>query len=317
MEIETAILGSGIAGLACARRLVEAGHIPVIVDKGRGIGGRVATRRLNVAGKDLGFDHGAQYFTVYDPGLSAFMESVQGSVAHWDDGSGQARMVGCPGMTNLPKAIAQGFIVRQQTEVRAVSRVGSRWALETGSETFLPRRLVVTIPGPQALRLLGHLDPGIARIADVEMAPCLTLMAAFEPDEPRPFKSRLSDTDALSWIAQDSTKPGRSSSVTTWVAQASSEWSRAHLEEKPETIAPRMLSLLAETIGARANGAICAVAHRWRYARVVKPLGQPFLRAKDGLLWVGGDWCLGARVEAAWLSGDAIGRDLLKTIESE
>jgi hypothetical protein len=253
MDAETVILGSGIAGLACAQRLVQSGHNPLILDKGRGVGGRVATRRLNIAGEDLCFDHGAQYFTAYDREFSALIHSVPGSVAQWDDGSGQARMVGCPGMSNLPKTLAQGLIVRQQTEVRAVSRAGSHWALETGSGTILTRRLVVTIPGPQALGLLSGLDPSIDQIAEVEMAPCLTLMAAFDLDEPRPFRSRLSDTDALSWIAQDSTKPGRSSSMTTWVAQASPEWSWAHLEETPETIAPRMLSLLAETIGARAN----------------------------------------------------------------
>jgi hypothetical protein len=36
------------------------------------------------------------------------------------------------------------------------------------------------------------------------------------------------------------------------------------------------------------------------------PLGAPFLHSNDGTVHVGGDWCLGARVEAAWASGTAI-----------
>jgi predicted NAD/FAD-dependent oxidoreductase len=56
---------------------------------------------------------------------------------------------------------------------------------------------------------------------------------------------------------------------------------------------------------------IHAAAHRWRYARVTAPLGQPFLRDASGSLYLGGDWCIGPRVEAAWTSGAAIADDLL------
>jgi predicted NAD/FAD-dependent oxidoreductase len=136
-------------------------------------------------------------------------------------------------------------------------------------------------------------------------------MAAFPSVEPKPFASRVSQAHPLAWIAQDSTKPGRNASATAWIAQASPDWSQQHLEETPESIAPSMLALLAEEIGTDPRSAIHAAAHRWRYARVIKALGQPYLRSDDSTLWLGGDWCLGPRVEAAWESGDAIGRDLL------
>ena len=60
MMLETeriAVIGSGIAGLACARRLSDAGYAPILFDKGRGIGGRLATRRTPDGRQ---FDHGAQ-----------------------------------------------------------------------------------------------------------------------------------------------------------------------------------------------------------------------------------------------------------------
>jgi predicted NAD/FAD-dependent oxidoreductase len=50
---------------------------------------------------------------------------------------------------------------------------------------------------------------------------------------------------------------------------------------------------------------------------VIKALGQPYLRSDDGTLWLGGDWCLGPRVEAAWESGDTIGRALLLHLQDE
>ena len=54
-----AILGAGMAGAAAARRLAEAGLDVRVFDKGRGIGGRMATRRTEAGAR---FDHGAQFF---------------------------------------------------------------------------------------------------------------------------------------------------------------------------------------------------------------------------------------------------------------
>ncbi len=53
-----AVIGSGMAGLACARRLADAGRAPVVFDQGRGIGGRLATRRTS---------DGLQFITRTDP----------------------------------------------------------------------------------------------------------------------------------------------------------------------------------------------------------------------------------------------------------
>ena len=271
----------------------------------------MATRRVSVPGHNLSFDHGAQYFTTRNPAFAALIKSAGDSVARWEDGAGETRLVGCPGMASLPRTMAEGLHVRLQVEVKSLRQEGSRWVLETTDGTFRARRLVMTIPAPQAARLLGAAHPASARLETVEMAPCLTLMAAFPSEDSKPFASRASQAHPLAWIAQDSTKPGRTASATAWIAQAGPEWSLQHLEETPETIAPLMLALLAEEIGADPGAAVHAVAHRWRYARVIKTLGQPFLRSDDSTLWLGGDWCLGPRVEVAWESGDAIGRDLL------
>jgi predicted NAD/FAD-dependent oxidoreductase len=311
METDILILGAGMAGLSCARHLSDAGLSPLVIDKGRGVGGRMATRRISIPGHNLSFDHGAQYFTIRNPAFSALIKAGGDTVARWEDGAGETRLVGCPGMSSLPKMMAEGLQVRTLVEVKTLRQDESRWVLETSDGTFRTRRLVMTIPAPQAARLLGPAHPASARLETVEMAPCLTLMAAFPSLEAKTFASRASQTHPLAWIAQDSSKPGRNASVTGWVAQASPEWSQQHLEETPDTMAPLMLALLADVTGTDPRTAIHAVAHRWRYARVIKALGQPFLRSDDSTLWLGGDWCLGPRVEAAWESGDAIGRDLV------
>lgn len=85
----------------------------------------------------------------------------------------------------------------------------------------------------------------------------------------------------------------------------------AQPEASALAIATRMLPLLCKVIGAKPDKVLHAAAHRWRFARVSAPLGLPFLRSDDAALHLGGDWCLGSRVEAAWQSGDAIARDIL------
>ena len=118
--------------------------------------------------------------------------------------------------------------------------------------------------------------------------------------------------DPLSWIAQDSAKPGRPQGAgALWVAQAGAAFSAAYLEDDPATSTARMLPLLCDRLGTDPASVIHAAALRWRFARVTQPLGQRFLCSDDGSLHLGGDWCLGARVEAAWDSGTAVADDLL------
>ncbi len=120
------------------------------------------------------------------------------------------------------------------------------WQLDTDTGPVEMRHLVMTVPAPQAAALLEAEHSFHPRIADVVMAPCLTLMAAFPADVPRPFRSRTADDHPLAWISEDSSKPGRAGTLDTSVAQASAEWSAQRLEDTVEVIADHMLPMLAE-----------------------------------------------------------------------
>ncbi len=281
MPTEITIIGAGMAGLACARRLVSAGYTPLVLDKGRGIGGRMATRRVTLAAGEIGFDHGAQYLTARDPRFAAALHDLRPACARWNDGAVVPRLVGVPGMSSLPRAMAAGLNVQSDRQVTAVRAVPCGWQLDIGLARIETRHLVITVPAPQAAALLGVEHAIHRRIAKVVMALCLTLMAALPTGAPCPFLSRSSDDHPLAWIAQDSSKPGRAGTLSTWVAQASAEWSEQHLEETPDVIAARMLPMLAGVIGVAPRLASFAAAHRWRYASTTAPLGEPLLSYDD------------------------------------
>ena len=309
--IPVAIIGAGMAGLACARHLAQAGLAPVIFDKGRGIGGRLATRRAD----GLQFDHGAQYVNAHTPGFAALLAELAdtGAAAPWPDGTGRSHTVGTPGMASLAKAMATVLTIHQNAQVTAITRSGEGWCLRIGDTDHLAARVVITAPAPQVAPLLGQDHPLAQALSAVRLAPCLTLMAAIRA--PAPFITRNQPDDDLAWIAQDSSKPGRpTGEAVAWVAQASPAFSLQHLEKDPAAITALMLPLLCERLGASQDAVTHAAAHRWRYARVTAPLGQPFLATPDATLYLGGDWCLGPRVEAAWTSGTAIASDMLAQV---
>ena len=306
--IPVLIIGAGITGLACARRLADAGMAPVVLDKGRGIGGRVATRRAG----DWQFDHGAQYVNARGAGFAAMLGALEtvGTLAGWPDGTGHTRSVGVPGMSAIPKALGAGLDIRQNAQVTRLVPDAGRWVPHLADSSLRAAHVVVTVPAPQVAALLGPDHPLVAALGAVQMAPCLTLMAAVAA--PAPFITRKDADAPLSWIAQDSAKPGRPQAAgALWVAQAGAAFSAAYLEDDPATSTARMLPLLCDRLGADPASVIHAAALRWRFARVTQPLGQRFLCSDDGSLHLGGDWCLGARVEAAWDSGTAIADDLL------
>ncbi len=304
------IIGSGMAGLACARRLADAGWSPVVFDKGRGVGGRTATRR---GAGDVQFDHGAQYVTARDDGFRSVLDGMSrsGAAGRWGASGDKPRFVGTPGMTGLAKHLATGLDVRQRMTVTAVRQANGRPAIVVdGGSAHSFDRVVVTAPAPQALVLLETEKSVFSDVERITYDPCLTLMVQLNADVSGGFFSRA-DADAdLAWLAHDSSKPDRRG-IGCWVAQAGPDWSAAHLELDLDEIRAKMLPLFIQELGVGADAVVHAAAHRWRYAKVVRPLGGPFVKNVDATIYAGGDWCLGARVEAAWTSGHAIAGDLL------
>jgi predicted NAD/FAD-dependent oxidoreductase len=119
---DVVVIGAGMSGIACARALQAEGVAVRLIDKGRGIGGRIATRRTAVAGNTITFDHGVQYLDQSE-GAAAIAELGKGAVDAWHLGDGTSRTVGTPGMAALPKALANGLNVTLNTRVTTVRMV--------------------------------------------------------------------------------------------------------------------------------------------------------------------------------------------------
>ncbi|MEL7498254.1 MAG: FAD-dependent oxidoreductase [Planctomycetota bacterium] len=326
-----AVIGAGISGLIAARTLTDQGLEVTVFDKGRGVGGRMSTRRT-----DFGhFDHGAQYFTARDSRFQKYVESWihMGLVSQWPDLKRSAdqrivvlekgqiqseskssdRFVAVPGMSALCKHLAQGLNIHLNTRVSNVDDSGTSVELfdfERGSLGSF-NHLVVTAPAAQAVELLGAFPTLVKQINPIEMNPCWAAMASFDRPVTDQWVGAFLHGSFLSWTARNSSKPGRPSTYENVVIHASPEWTSEHWEDDPEKVANEMLEEFWRVTGVTIQTPIHLSAHRWKYAIPVEPSAQRCFLDSSGRVIAAGDWASGSRVEGAFLSGmSAAGRVL-------
>jgi renalase len=306
--MDIAILGAGIAGLACADRLRADGHRVTLFDKARGPGGRMSTRRVEIGADTIQFDHGAQYFTVRD---AAFRRQVdhwaeRGIASPWPV-AGIDAWVGTPAMNAPVRDLAAGHDVRFGHHVAALTRDGRGWHVRLQDRQHGPfDAAIVAVPAEQAAAFLGAHDLRMAADAMAARSqPCWTAMIAFD--------RRLAiDADCIrhsgiiSWASREGAKPGRAPGEA-WVVQAHGSWSADNLEMPADAAAQALLdALLGHALPVPPPPVRHLAAHRWRFAMTPGvdkgALWNPVLR-----LGACGDWLQGPRVELAWLSGHQLG----------
>jgi photolyase PhrII len=319
-----AVIGAGMAGLNAARTLHDQGHDVTVFEKSRGLGGRMATRRVD----NIGFDHGAQYFTARDP---RFREAVtawlqRGIVQPWQPRVGQVsggrikaspddreRFVAVPGMSTLGRHLAVGLDVRCPVRVAPPRRRNDGWLLENegGQALGLFDALVVATPPEQAEVLLRPGAPLVAdQVAKMSSAPTWALMLATTASLPLPFDALFFKDGPLAWAARNSSKPGRSGN--TWVVHAGQDWTLAHLDLNNDEAAARLSTLFCEALDIPKDQLSFQSAHRWLYALADEPLNSGAITSAEQSLVVCGDWCGGSRIEGAFLSGQAAAGHLLR-----
>ena len=299
-------MGAGIAGTACARVLVAAGHDVRVLDRGRVPGGRMASARLH--GRVV--DTGASYFTVSDEGFRAVVQDWEdrGLARPWTDtfwtatpaGVGEAktgpvRWAAARGLRSLVTDLAADLAVEQGHEVRSVGP----GPLVDG-EAY--DAVVLAMPDPQALAVL-HDASAAALLADRAWEPSLSLAAGWPARTWDVDGLFVSGSPVLSWVADDGTRRGDAAPVL--VAHSTPGFAGPHLAD-PAAAVPAMVAELRAVLGLPEPD--WAEVRRWTYA---KPVGtREQTHGLAGAIGLCGDGWGASKVEAAWLSGDRLGRAL-------
>lgn len=318
MTIDTLVIGAGWSGLTAATVMQDAGRGVVVLEKSRGPGGRSATRRFDGAR----FDHGAQYFTARNAAFGRRLQQWrdEGLVQPWKprlaviggrDGHGDPddtlRFVAVPGMNAVCRHLAEPLECRYRQRVKRL-RFDGTWRLEIEEgEEIESRRLVISAPPAQAAALLGVGDPLHDRLAGVVFDPCIAAMLSFERGFDPGFDAAFVNTESpLSWVANNSSKPGRDGGA--WLVHAGAHWSRAHLEGEFDELASRLTEAFGELLESELPPTRVRAAHRWRYAQVADRYDEGAIVDPERRLAIAGDWLAGSRIEGAWTSGRKAGQ---------
>lgn len=296
-----------MAGLSAASALASVGAKPVLVDKSRGVGGRLATRRTEFGS----FNHGAPTVAAYTDEFKSFLTGAD--TAQWN-GFGEAE--GVPTMSALAKPLMGQIPIHFELGVTHLEASGSvvRTTFSDGtSEVF--DRAIVTVPAPQAIQILsaeGVLANWALPLHEVKMGPCWAGLFAF--DKPLPVLSIPPGVHLQKNMAAQST-----GSSERWVFHADGEWSQDNLEREKTEIVGDLTSSFFQKLQMDPYTPVFAQAHRWRYARMVQSLDLPFIKSPDGRICVVGDAFAGPKgawrdAEAAFNSGQSVARMPVKLL---
>ncbi|WP_017300616.1 NAD(P)/FAD-dependent oxidoreductase [Nodosilinea nodulosa] len=336
---DVVVIGAGLSGLTAAQELHQLGYRVLVVDKSRGLGGRLATRRIGATV----LDHGCRYLQPFaDLELSPIPALLaSGILQPWQpegfelsaDGlltamSPQDLYVAPQGMSAVAKAMASELTIQRHWLATRLTPLSQGWQVEgtwlgeseqDKPKAFAARAVVLAIPAPQAAALLhtaaqrsAGIDDLLHQIQRVGFDAVITVMAGYGPDRSTRLASQEradgwmiagNSHPTLRWIALDSSKradPPESVIVLhSSAAFAADALDQANLEPTGQT-------LLAEAahLGAWMLSPDWMQVHRWRYGFVRQALGAPILASPKLTNLVGcGDWCSGSGAEDAIASG--------------
>jgi len=331
--LRVAVVGGGIAGLACARALHDHGCDIVVYDRGRRVGGRMSSRSLSLD-DDASWivDHGCPHFTVADPRFGRHVRSwiADGVAARWDAPPGTLRegrlveatpdkpvIVGTPDMAAIARHLAESLTVVPSAAVASIDRQGDGWVVEGEAiEHHEPFDAVVLAMAPaQATRLLGD---NVKTLADavraIEMRPTWVAMAVLDtPCEGLPERIDLPDDAVLDRLIRADRKPGRPAidGQSAWIAHAKPAWSADRYDADRANVADELRQPLLDALQAIAGSSVSpdAVrlikAHRWGMATPTNPSIDRCAVDADRRLAVCGDGFGGSGVQGAFLSAHA------------
>lgn len=308
---EITIVGAGLAGITAARRLKKQGRTNFIMtDKGKSVGGRLATRRVSGGLAD----HGAQFFTVRTEELEEEVEDWldKGWIKKWF-GEKYSRYTAVQGMNELAKQLALDVPTSLHTKVVKLleNEGGYRVYSEDGSE-WQSDKVLLTMPAPQVIELLKNshvgVDKGeIKQLKNILFAPTYVGIYHFDGATDLPENGHVDSglPDGVERIVDHRKKGISSETIVSIYMEA--DWSRKHygVDYVKDLIREKTESYL--DWGQMQSEQL----KRWRYAQAKKVMRQSYVDVTgDGCLVVAGDAFLRlndeagrTRFESAYLSG--------------
>ena len=305
------VLGGGISGCICANLITQSGLVATVVEKGRGVGGRMATRRMDGAR----IDHGAQFMTVRHPHMQGYLAKWLDDqvVCPWydqvRDRADLARGVryrGMTGMTSPVKSLARSSRVETNFFVDQIKR-REKWVVteRMGEKRELQAdHLVITFPVPQVLELFERsafsLDSEtMNRLRKITYTRCIALLGLLDKPSSLSAPGTLTHpVPEVDWVSDNQIKGV--SEKPAFTLHASDSYSQRFWDVPDEQRCPFLIGVAEQTLGAKVSQ---WSSHRWGFAKPLVTFGATHFHSPSHSLTLAGDGFGGERIENAFLSG--------------
>lgn len=296
------IIGCGMTGLSAGITFKKLGLNPLLIDKGRGYGGRLATRRI----LDNSFDHGAQYIEPSPRFLSWLEEYLnKDQLVHWNFSSSIKTFISKQGMANLAKNLSNELNVKLNTRVEKIKYESNQWHVQTdGGQSFFSKRLLLTAPLPQSLDLLQKNNIFIEEtdLTSITYRPCLVLMMVLSEIHNLPEAGGMFiKNPILEWVC-DNQKKGISNNQHSITVHCTNDYSTDSYDLSDEKIFESIYSEFSKYFP---NTLLKYEIKKWKYSSPTKIFKSVYYRSNFPGLYLAGDAFGGGSLEGAFRSGEA------------
>jgi renalase len=312
-----AIIGAGLSGLTLGQKLSKKADICVF-EKGRGVGGRMATRYAD----PFVFDHGAPYWAVTTKEFKNFLAPLMGSVvAKWSGNiitldnnnpiansiSRSSYFVAIPNMNSLCKHLAIDLNIKTQCEIISIKATHEKkWRLISSNDEDLGVYDIVisTAPPPQTLKLFSDYLPKHHALHKPIFDSCFSLMIGLHQAWGKEWIAAHTCNSPIKWIGVNSTKPGRNHNFTCLVIHSDSKWTKANIDRDIQEVQDILLNELDALITLDIKNLSYVSTHRWLYSNVHSLNNDHYYVDLELGLYAVGDWCQMSDIEKVRLNAE-------------
>jgi len=302
-----AIIGAGITGLIIAKRLHAHNYKVIVLEKSRGLGGRIATRRVE---PNLMFDHGAQFIKKSQEVeylkslLSSSCRLNQLSLANQD-----IVFVSPDGLTSIAKDLSLGLHIEKEAQVESFSNSKDTYQvhLKDSDQLIKAHHVILTAPVPQCLNLISNSgwDYLVTRdLENVQYAKALVFLVKKKCDV---FFTEWSDGPIYS-ITSQTLKFGNTHDTATIVMSPS--WSDKYFDQS-DTFIINCAKRVFQEFNLDIPASDIISLKKWRYSHPVSQYHSLFVELKKGL-YLSGDGFGGPSIKGAIRSAVELSNRLLQ-----
>lgn len=327
LTIDVLIIGAGMSGLVAASTLKGSGFKVACVEKARGSGGRMSSKRIiNSDENSISFDMGCPSFKastdVFRNQLDKWQRS--GVVAEWsnDHNPESIEYIGTPRNSSITRHLANDLEVHFSKRITHVRKSGAYWLSYTGEgnqRTLFSssRFLVFATPPQQAADLLPTSHELQPLLSTDLMHPQWVVMLKIKGRldlHPLVFEGENSVIQRA--FLEDSKSSRRcDEGYQVWTFHTSEEWTLDHLNENKDTIADLVFIELERLVLAQPILRHAHYVHRWLYSTCREHDNNSigYVWTDDGIGACGDYLASGmtsSNVEAAFTSGHMLANNI-------